>query len=336
MAENQKELESWQSDEELPSWQHSPSLRPQKTRNLPAIESNSAEDAVVVPVDSTNTDPEQHKVLHDKLSVKINSILSRIPAPIKLATTAAAKTNDTATPQKQPSSKTEGTPPTRPQRSVLSTPLTLVPVNTRTPSQHQDTEGKLYHLHQPGREVPIKLFIRLVGSEERVMVRVGGGWADLAEYLKEYAIHHQHQGRRSVSDNRFEIKSLSSSPSTTVSGGTPSNRPHTPGSQQPSELSYASTDSHSEQTESTSVSNFSESASTSATSTSWRDQGSSLGLAGPKSKKVDISPQKKAWVDGMLNQARHISFEHKKGDSSEPGDSGGKTKRVFMKTKGEE
>jgi hypothetical protein len=41
-----------------------------------------------------------------------------------------------------------------------------------------------------------------------VMVRVGGGWADLAEYLREYAIHH---GRRHVSETpRVEVEGLSS------------------------------------------------------------------------------------------------------------------------------
>ena len=37
------------------------------------------------------------------------------------------------------------------------------------------------------------------------MVRVGGGWADLAEYLKTYAEHH---GHRAVSDGRVEVLGL--------------------------------------------------------------------------------------------------------------------------------
>ena len=189
------------------------------------------------------------------------------------------------------------------------------------------------------------------------MVRVGGGWADLAEYLKEYAMHHQHQGRRSVSDNKFEIKSLSSSPSTSavptatsintgrspstsVSGSTPNNRPNTPGSRQPSGVVHSTIDSPAEQLEGTPMSSTSEPPSTAShsTSSSWRDPDSSLGLAGPKSKKFEISPQKKAWVDGMLNQARHLSYEHKKADTAtEQGDaSSGKTKRVFLKTKAED
>jgi hypothetical protein len=37
------------------------------------------------------------------------------------------------------------------------------------------------------------------------MVRVGGGWADLAEYLKTYAEHH---GHRAVSDGKVEVLGL--------------------------------------------------------------------------------------------------------------------------------
>src|SRR5690606_33694336 len=41
---------------------------------------------------------------------------------------------------------------------------------------------------------------------ERVMVRVGGGWADLGEYLKEYAMHHGSQRR--VVSQRVEVTDL--------------------------------------------------------------------------------------------------------------------------------
>ena len=37
------------------------------------------------------------------------------------------------------------------------------------------------------------------------MVRVGGGWADLGEYLRQYAEHH---GRRTISEGKFEILGL--------------------------------------------------------------------------------------------------------------------------------
>ena len=50
----------------------------------------------------------------------------------------------------------------------------------------------LYHLHRTDGKAPTKLYIRLVGKNgERAMVRVGGGWEDLAEYLKRYVAHHK-------------------------------------------------------------------------------------------------------------------------------------------------
>ncbi|KAF2157409.1 hypothetical protein K461DRAFT_264319 [Myriangium duriaei CBS 260.36] len=78
--------------------------------------------------------------------------------------------------------------------------LTIRPAQASEPSlkQHlKDGETKLYHLQQPGRSQPIKLFVRLVGVDERVMVRVGGGWMDLEEYLRQYAEHHTHRAMRS-------------------------------------------------------------------------------------------------------------------------------------------
>ncbi|KAF2228261.1 hypothetical protein BDZ85DRAFT_255677 [Elsinoe ampelina] len=80
--------------------------------------------------------------------------------------------------------------------SRTSRGLTLAPASPpeATLKRHiKDGETKLYHLSQPGREQPIKLFVRLVGKEERVMVRVGGGWMDLEDYLRQYAEHHTHR-----------------------------------------------------------------------------------------------------------------------------------------------
>jgi hypothetical protein len=66
---------------------------------------------------------------------------------------------------------------------------------------------------------------------------------------------------------------------------------------------------------------------------SWTDDDAPLGLAGPTSKK-SVSPTKKAWVDGMLDQARKASTEKKK-PVVEFGDMGkaGGTRRVFLKSK---
>ncbi|KAI6250585.1 hypothetical protein HI914_00707 [Erysiphe necator] len=88
-------------------------------------------------------------------------------------------------------------------QSQTSTPLyTLVPANTkvttRSKNHNNNSEIRVYHLSRSNGEAPIKLFVRLVGENgERVMVRVGGGWADLGEYLKEFASHH---GRLTVTD----------------------------------------------------------------------------------------------------------------------------------------
>lgn len=64
-------------------------------------------------------------------------------------------------------------------------------------------------MYRGGKTPPIKLFVRSVGEDgERVMVRVGGGWADLGEYLREYVVHH---GRGNVSDSRIEVQGFSTS-----------------------------------------------------------------------------------------------------------------------------
>ena len=356
IAETQREIEAEQEEGSPAQADSSPSLRVRKARALPNHDSFNLDDNTSQEADPSNIESSNPRnAPQDKLSAKISSILSRIPAPIRLATTPLPKSAERNISQKSGASKTCETPPTRPQRSVSSTPITLVPASTKTPSQQHDTEGKLYHLIQPGRDIPIKLFIRLVGGDERVMVRVGGGWADLAEYLREYAVHHQHHGIRSVSDKKFEIKSLESSPSVpaipsstsaehggrspsgSISGNTPNSRPRTPGVHQMTEATQP--DPPEEQFEGTPTSESTKHSLTGPPSaTSRQDQESSrgLGLAGPKSKQIEISPQKKAWVDGMLSQARHISYEHKKPDLTDQGDSGKGIKRVYLKGKTED
>ncbi|PSK40194.1 GAS2-like protein 1 [Elsinoe australis] len=87
--------------------------------------------------------------------------------------------------------------------------FTLAPATPSQPSLNRhvkDGETKLYHLSQPGKDQPIKLFIRLVGNDERVMVRVGGGWMDLEEYLRQYAEHHTH---RTVGGSGIEVTEAS-------------------------------------------------------------------------------------------------------------------------------
>lgn len=271
----------------------------------------------------------------EQLEARISSILTTIPAHIRLtsgpeleAPEIKSATLDPRTPL--PRSKTAP----RLSRAQTTTPsllphMTLAPAqpsNGRSRPQSGDPEIKLYHLHQSGKEAPIKLFVRLVGEAgERVMVRIGGGWADLGEYLKEYASHH---GKRSVSDSRFAIQELPSSPITSSPAAGDASAPESrPGS------SYGTGPA----TPDLGALKLNESTPSSNTSLrpdsshSWKDEESPLGGAGPKAKKVDVSPTKQAWVDGMLEQARHAAVE-KKGDFGDLGKVGG-TRRVYLRSK---
>jgi hypothetical protein len=214
-------------------------------------------------------------------------------------------------------------------------------------------EIKLYHLSRSTGEAPIKLFVRLVGEHgERVMVRVGGGWADLGEYLKEYASHH---GRRTAADNdRIEIQDLPprvvSSSSTISSSATirgngrdsPNPGPHNvlersteqPGSslkvrKTRKSVGEAESRANDVRSPSTPLPNAnrlsyetppsvagSEASSTStgpsfrsSSRLSWTDEDTSLGLAGPKSKKVAISEKDQEWVESMKEKVRQASAE---------------------------
>ncbi|KAL9036008.1 MAG: hypothetical protein Q9214_006325 [Letrouitia sp. 1 TL-2023] len=297
----------------------------------------------------------------DQFEERINSILTNIPASIRLISGSDPHAPETAwstvSPQPKKIFKRSFAPQlTRAHTTVPSPPaMTLAPANERmSPMQNVEPEVKLYHLHQSGKEAPIKLFVRLVGEGERVMVRVGGGWADLGEYLKEYATHH---GRRTLSDGRVDIQGLpqshSSSPVPTLSTFsstqvTPKSRPESPATERsgrdgpkPRRLSTLSSsarfisgssslkegDSRPESRDSSAPSNH-----------RWSGEDSpSLGLAGPKSKRINISPNKQAWVDTMLDRARHSSNEKRRSTPETFGDLGiiGGTKRLFMKSKRE-
>ncbi|KAL2811807.1 hypothetical protein BJX63DRAFT_422192 [Aspergillus granulosus] len=149
----------------------------------------------------------------DHMDEKINSILTTLPGRIHLV---QADQDDDAVSvasslpfrgERFRSHSPQGTP----ARSYTPTSSLGVRPASRRRYSHAPEESsvKLYHLHRGGKSAPTKLFVRTVGENgERVMVRVGGGWADLAEYLREYAIHH---GRRHVSETpRVEVEGLSS------------------------------------------------------------------------------------------------------------------------------
>lgn len=305
------------------------------------------------------------KTTEEQLEEKISSILTSIPTKIRL--TSGPSRSSPEVPRtsfsgmKRPDTLSPFSRGSR--QSSEGALLTLAPAFEKS-SSNQPTSGdpeiKLYHLHQAGRDAPIKLYVRLVGEHgERVMVRVGGGWADLAEYLKEYANHH---GRRSVSDGRFEIKGLpqvhSASPASALSGlhsgrTTPTSRPGSSLGRPASALSVRKVrhpsappvgfagPSTPDPTSSgfrtfTPASTESIGASFRPSSrSSWTTEEAPLGLAGPKSKRVDVSPGKQAWVDDMMEQAKNASAEKKKTiDDSMFEDLGkvGSIKRVFMRS----
>ncbi|KPI41545.1 uncharacterized protein AB675_9193 [Cyphellophora attinorum] len=126
------------------------------------------------------------------LDDKIQNILENLPSKIRLG--------DSRDPDQSQASSTGST------RSSTPTPALIPEMTKPTRRGAAEPDIRIYHLHQngPGRDLkPIKLFVRAVGENgERVMVRVGGGWADLAEYLREYSAHH---GSRSASDNLLEV-----------------------------------------------------------------------------------------------------------------------------------
>ena len=413
--------------------EHSSNMSPQqKTTKARPYEDTSPAEPKEAPIPSRSTEAQ--------LEARISSILTDIPMRIQLTSEPKIDTPETVPPRTSSASKGLGivSPAMRVNRVQTASPaVTLAPAFPRSANSRQslrgDPEIKLYHLHQPGKEAPIKLFVRLVGdARERVMVRVGGGWADLGEYLKEYAIHH---GRRSVADGRFEIQGLPSSrttsPVTVVYGNgrttpgngrstpgngrttpgngrttpgngrmtpgngrntpgngrttprngrtTPPSRPESPPFQHPGSLP---TNPHHSFTPSapslplpiplpltpdipvrlSSNKKFKHTPSHSIESIGYPSVGlhsrypfpnnisggggdtPPLGLAGPKSRDLDLSPRKQAWVDGMMERARASGGEGKgreKADGQEREDWGelgrvGGTKRVVLMRGGRE
>jgi hypothetical protein len=182
------------------------------------------------------------------------------------------------------------------------------------------------------------------------MVRVGGGWADLGEYLKEYASHH---GRRTAaeSEDKIEIQELPprivSNGSTISSSATfrgngrssPVPRPSSVlererplsslnisktrrsiGTMEPnpltrtnmSEMRSPSTPLPSLNRRSLGESPLSEASVGSSSRLSWTEEDSSLGLAGPRGKKKSISERDQEWVESMKEKVRLASAEKEK------------------------
>lgn len=291
--------------------------------------------------------------LDDQLQERISSILTELSTQIRLTSGPEPDAPEVMRPSSSSNPRTPktGSPAWRLRRAQTSTPLpsmTLAPAQPKSFKSRSLTgepDIKLYHLHQTGKTAPIKLFVRLVGEGgERVMVRIGGGWADLGEYLREYASHH---GQRSVSNSPFDIQGLPSSPLTNQSS--PRSRPGSRTGSRPTSPTSSTRQNPANrlarQHTSPAVFNspytpHSDPSFRTSPRTSWAgtDEASpSLGLAGPKTKNVDISPKKQAWVDELMEQARHSGPEKTADGESALGGLGkvGRTKRVFFKSRKE-
>ena len=309
----------------------------------------------------------------DQLQQQLSEIIDNIPAKIKLR----REPPNLNPPDLQLPNRVPKKPAAEPYKRSLSsvsnvstrtaTPsFTLAPAkNSRPRHQRSQQEIKVYHLSRSTGEAPIKLFIRCVGENgERVMVRVGGGWADLSEYLKEYASHH---GRRSAGTEKAKVEvrdaprglrssePRSSPPSRPASALEAS--PLTPltvrktrrsmgamGSEvprlkpRPTTPAIPSSQNQAENAADSPDDRFTRSRSSSRVS--WVEEDSSfLGLAGPSSKKKEMSEENKAWVESVKEKVRIASGERKvsapqddynKNKFGELGKVGG-TKRLFRK-----
>lgn len=303
-----------------------------------------------------------------QLRQQISEIIESIPAKIKLtAETPTINLNppDLQLPRiKKKTSKEMFKRSTSSLSSRTATPsFTLSPArNSRPRHTRGQQEIKVYHLSRSTGEPPIKLFIRCVGENgERVMVRVGGGWADLSEYLKEYASHH---GRRSAGKEKaakIEVQDVprGSTPSAMGTGSSPPNRPAsaaailshnspaTPLNVRKTRRSIGAANSEIPRLRPKTPALGSQPADAPSSEESTRsrpgsrlswveDDSSFLGLAGPTGKKVEMSEESKAWVESVKEKVRQVSGERRipppeeKNRFGELGKVGG-TKRLFRK-----
>ncbi|KAL1889430.1 hypothetical protein Sste5346_008914 [Sporothrix stenoceras] len=316
----------------------------------------------------------------DQLQQQISEILESIPAKIHLASQPSPSFSHLNPPDfKLPRKPKAPTDSTRSLSSMSSRSMTpsflLAPAYSRNPRPRQqkgNQEIKLYHLSRSTGEAPIKLFIRLVGENgERVMVRVGGGWADLTEYLKEYASHHSRRSK-SGGESKIEIRDLplSSSVAASLNSRFGSSPPSRPGSALDSPaaamtpLNIRKTRRPTSAMGDTSIGSINNDSSVlgknprtplasmtkpstdtppsdnstrsrSSSRLSWTEEDSSLGMSGPRAKNIEMSEESKAWVESVKERVRIASGERRVSDQLEGkfGEIGkvGGTKRLFRK-----
>ncbi|KAI0019641.1 hypothetical protein F4780DRAFT_436071 [Xylariomycetidae sp. FL0641] len=188
---------------------------------------------------------------------------------------------------------------------------------------------QVYHLTGPSGERPVKLFVRSVGSPERVMVRVGGGWADLAEFLRDYATHHSRQTR---GESKVEVRDARSpSPGYAVGNSSGAHMGSSPPSRPGSVLDGPMTPLAVRKTRRTSGYESlnprtpmpvplhpddsleaedppSGCSHASSSGVNWDEEDISLGMAGPKGvKRAALSEESRKWVEGIKEQVRAVS-----------------------------
>lgn len=130
---------------------------------------------------------------------RLKTILASMPAKIHLTT---GSDSDSSVTDSLSSSR----------GSSLTHAMRLSPIKDTKTSEYRQKhpEIRAYHLRSgSSRKAPVKLYIRPVGANgERIMVRVGGGWADLSQYLHEYSLHH---GGRDLKNSKLELANYPSS-----------------------------------------------------------------------------------------------------------------------------
>ncbi|PFH58485.1 hypothetical protein XA68_13613 [Ophiocordyceps unilateralis] len=272
-----------------------------------------------------------------QLQQQISDIIGSIPAKIKLASSPPMlNPPDLQLPRlKKAESRESGLRRSASNLSTVSSSRAGTPSFTLSPAKHcrprhrrSHQEIKVYHLSRSTGEPPIKLFIRCVGEHgERVMVRVGGGWADLSEYLKAYASHHGRRSNGKVDAAKVEVRAgatptplLNSSPTTrpgsaadeVTSPATPLQIRKMRASAEPS--SYPRRPRPWTPSSSTAIPHEPSSSdslrSRSSSRISWlddEDSSSFLGLAGPSGRKVEMTDENRAWVESVKEKVRIAS-----------------------------
>ena len=162
----------------------------------------------------------------DRISKHINDILETFPSDIEHKKKMADRSDLVAPRQKQKPRSSSARFVTPSKKYITIEPANISTKSDKFEQVESGQDVKVYHLSQTGQEKPIKLFVRLVGDHgERIMVRVGGGWADLGAYLRQYAGIHN---RRAVSERKFEVHNAPTLQTSSSAPGSSPSLPSTP------------------------------------------------------------------------------------------------------------